>query len=150
MLQAGSPEPQPSSLVFKAAERRRGQFSTLYVPSLTCLCPPQATYVLLALAWVFVPIYLSSEVSLLRDSPAGGLGTAGPGVEWVVVMGRTPGFTHELVSETTSVSSGFVSSPTNILINPWRQVSWAFSPGALSVGLYCTCMLHLEEDAPST
>ncbi|KAI4533382.1 hypothetical protein MG293_016401 [Ovis ammon polii] len=56
-----------------------------------------ATYVLLALAWVFVPIYLSSEVSLLRDSPAGGLGTAGPGVEWVVVMGRTPGFAHELI-----------------------------------------------------
>lgn len=26
--------------------------------------PPQATYVLLALAWVFVPIYISSEVSL--------------------------------------------------------------------------------------
>lgn len=25
---------------------------------------PQATYVLLALAWVFVPIYISSEVSL--------------------------------------------------------------------------------------
>lgn len=66
---------------------------------------------LLALAWVFVPIYLSSEVSLPRDSPAGGLGTARPGVEWVVAMGRTPGFTHELVSETTSLSSGFVSSP---------------------------------------
>lgn len=30
-----------------------------------CLCLPQATYVLLALAWVFVPIYVSSEVSLL-------------------------------------------------------------------------------------
>lgn len=29
------------------------------------LCLPQATYVLLALAWVFVPIYISSEVSLL-------------------------------------------------------------------------------------
>lgn len=84
---------------------------TLYVPILTCLGPPQATYVLLALAWVFVPIYLSSEVSLLRDSPAGGPGTAGPGVEWVVAMGRTPGFTHELVSETISLSSGFVSSP---------------------------------------
>ena len=34
----------------------------LYSP---CLCTPQATYVLLALAWVFVPIYISSEVSLL-------------------------------------------------------------------------------------
>lgn len=39
---------------------------------LTCLCPSQATYVLLALAWVFVPIYISSEVSLLLG-PQGGL-----------------------------------------------------------------------------
>lgn len=38
----------------------------------TCLCLPQATYVLLALAWVFVPIYISSEVSLLLG-PQGGL-----------------------------------------------------------------------------
>lgn len=30
----------------------------LYLP-----LSPQATYVLLALAWVFVPIYISSEVS---------------------------------------------------------------------------------------
>lgn len=29
---------------------------------------PQATYVLLALAWVFVPIYISSEVSLFLGS----------------------------------------------------------------------------------
>ena len=73
--------------------------------------PGSSVHGILALAWVFVPIYLSSEVSLLRDSPAGGPGTAGPGVEWVVAMGRTPGFTHELVSETISLSSGFVSSP---------------------------------------
>lgn len=39
---------------------------------LTCLCPLQATYVLLALAWVFVPIYIASEVSLLLG-PQGGL-----------------------------------------------------------------------------
>lgn len=150
MLQAGSPEPRPSSLVFRAAERRRGQFLTLYVPILTCLGPPQATYVLLALAWVFVPIYLSSEVSLLRDSPAGGLGTAGPGVEWVVVIGRTPGFAHELVSETIVSALGLFPVLLNVPINPWSQVPWALSPGALSVGLYCTCLLHLEEDAPST
>nr|XP_054111004.1 sodium/mannose cotransporter SLC5A10 [Callithrix jacchus] len=33
-----------------------------------------ATYVLLALAWVFVPIYISSEVSLLMGPPARALG----------------------------------------------------------------------------
>lgn len=46
----------------------------------SCTCSPhlplspQATYVLLALAWVFVPIYISSEVSLLMRPPTGGLG----------------------------------------------------------------------------
>lgn len=37
----------------------------MHLLSSPCLCPPQATYVLLALAWVFVPIYISSEVSPL-------------------------------------------------------------------------------------
>lgn len=36
-------------------------------PSLPCPCCLQATYVLLALAWVFVPIYISSEVSLFLE-----------------------------------------------------------------------------------
>lgn len=57
---------------------------TMYVPSLTCLCPPQATYVLLALAWVFVPIYLSSEVSLPGDSRAwGGVGSGDRQDPWL-------------------------------------------------------------------
>ena len=52
----------------------------LCLPSSLCLCPPQATYVLLALAWVFVPIYISSEVSL-HLGPRDGLA-------WLGSLGR--------------------------------------------------------------
>ncbi|XP_078293072.1 sodium/mannose cotransporter SLC5A10 [Panthera onca] len=37
------------------------------LPSSPCPCPPQATYVLLALAWVFVPIYISSEIVTMPE-----------------------------------------------------------------------------------
>lgn len=56
---------------------------------LTPLCLPQATYVLLALAWVFVPIYISSEVSLLLGLRAASR-RPGPYSELVVVIGGTP------------------------------------------------------------
>lgn len=50
---------------------RAGLRGELHLLSSPCLCPPQATYVLLALAWVFVPIYISSEVSPLAALRAG-------------------------------------------------------------------------------
>ena len=52
------------------------------LPSSLCPCPPQATYVLLALAWVFVPIYISSEVSLLPGTQ-GGLTCVGALLPWL-------------------------------------------------------------------
>ena len=61
-------------------------------------------------------------------------------------MGRTPGFTHE-VSEPTTLSSGFVVSPTIIPISPRRQVPSDLSPWASSVGFFCTCVLPLGADA---
>lgn len=71
-----------------------------------------------------------------------------PGLGWSGwwVMGRTPGFTHKS-SEPTTVSSGFVVSPANIPISPRRQVPSDLSPWASSVGFYCTCVLHLGDDA---
>lgn len=118
-------------------ERSWGELHLL--PSL-CLCPPQATYVLLALAWVFVPIYISSEVSPL-PRPQGGL-------TWVRAFVRLGGADEResqrpaQVGERTHCSQGWVTSPADVPIDSRRQAPEDLSPGALSAGSYCPCLLH--------
>lgn len=79
---------------------------------LTLALSPQATYVLLALAWVFVPIYISSEVSLPR----------GPRTAWALAGGRWcwagPGFPHWRLSEPIPLGSGLAVGATSIPVDP--------------------------------
>lgn len=77
------------------------------LPSSLCPCPPQATYVLLALAWVFVPIYISSEVSLLPGTQ-GGLACIGALLPWLGDADEQEPRLH--VVEPAHCSQGCVSS----------------------------------------
>lgn len=79
---------------------------------LTLSLSPQATYVLLALAWVFVPIYISSEVSLV-------LGTQG-GLTWVGVLLPLLGSADEQEPRLDVVERAHcvLLSPTHIPVNP--------------------------------
>lgn len=109
--------------------------------SSACPCRPQATYVLLALAWVFVPIYISSEVSLLLE-PWSSL----PWVWALVLIGGGDG-PDPLASLTSWQTLPAVYYAISIPISPARQPR-DVSPGTLSAGLHLGVHTSVARGAP--
>lgn len=103
-----------------------------------CLCRPQATYVLLALAWVFVPIYISSEVSLLLE-PCSSF----PWVGALVLIGGGDGYDPlTLLTSCQTLQTVFITAFINIPINPAKQGS-GYQPGYLLCWFAC-CNLSVH------